>query len=115
MPNNPFSSWINHRRKAARESEIGAEKLQKEISALSPVFERYSLDKVYLFGSVQKLTFHKDSDIDLYVENLEADQFWNLWRDLEESLDHPVDLYYQSDDPVFIEKIKDRGKLIYES
>ena len=37
-----------------------------------------------------------------------------MWHDLEELADHPVDLYCQFDDPVFVEKIKKRGELVYE-
>jgi predicted nucleotidyltransferase len=54
------------------------------------------------------------SDIDIYVEDLEAKRYWDLWRELEELANQPVDLYCQLDDPVFVEKIKKRGELIYE-
>jgi len=110
-----FSSWLSRRQNLVRTRTINAEKIQKEISELKFIFKKYKLKRVYLFGSILNYRSHENSDIDLYVEKLETNQFWNLWRDLEESLDHPVDLYYQSDDPKFIRKIKNRGRLIYES
>ncbi len=79
------------------------------------VFQKYDVKKAYLFGSVLRGYCHESSDLDLYVSPLEAERYWKCLADLSEILGTRVDLYTQSDDPVFVEKIKLRGELIYET
>lgn len=78
------------------------------------IFKKYKINKAYIFGSMKNNFCLPDSDIDLFVEGLEKDDYWKIWHDLEEAVNYPVDLYCQFDDPVFIKKIKERGELIYE-
>ena len=81
----------------------------------TPIFEKYGLKEAYLFGSVLNESCHHYSDVDLYVCPLEAEGYWPCLADLAETLETWVDLYTQSDDPGFVEKIKARGELIYET
>ena len=53
--------------------------------------------------------------IDLYVEGLDPERFWDLRKDLEIQTDESIDLYCESDDSLFIQKIKERGRVIYEA
>lgn len=50
--------------------------------------------RVILFGSLANATWFKmDSDVDVAIEGLAKDAFWDAWRLLEDSIfDHPVDL-----------------------
>jgi predicted nucleotidyltransferase len=82
--------------------------------SLSPLFQRYGIGKAYLFGSTIQGKCRSDSDLDIYVEDLPPEKYWDLLRDLEEKAGQSVDLYCQRDDPAFVNKIKDRGVLIYE-
>lgn len=84
------------------------------VDKLKRVFEKYGIKRAFLFGSVLDQLCMPHSDIDIYVEDIEGKKYWDLWRDLEELANQPVDLYCQLDDPVFVEKIKNRGELIYE-
>jgi predicted nucleotidyltransferase len=55
---------------------------------------RFRAQRVVLFGSLaHKAWFVSDSDVDLAVEGLEGDAFWQAWRLAEEIIgDRPVDL-----------------------
>lgn len=98
-------------RRAASEAKLKEEKLQ----GLSSVFRKHGVSCAYVFGSVHTGSCRRDSDIDLYVEAVTPDDFWKLWRNLETRTGENIDLYCDRDDPVFTRKIKQRGKLIYES
>ena len=55
---------------------------------------RFGAQRVILFGSLAHAAwFTPDSDIDLVVEGLVGDAYWQAWRLLEEIIpDRPVDL-----------------------
>jgi predicted nucleotidyltransferase len=78
-----------------------------------PVFKKYNVQTVYLFGSVAVGSSRHESDIDLYVSGLADDQYWNFRHDLEEAVELPIDLYTEGDNPRFIKKIIARGEKIY--
>lgn len=79
-----------------------------------PVFERYGVDRVVLFGSVREGCSTEGSDVDLLVMPLAAEQYWSFRHDLEEALEVSVDLYTEDDDRDFVRKILERGETIYE-
>ena len=111
----PFSGFIKQREEFIRLCHEEAGRKRKLVDSFRVIFKKYGITKAYLFGSIQKRSCLPHSDIDLYVEFLERHQYWNMWRDLEEMANHPVDLYCQFDDSIFVEKIKRRGELVYES
>jgi len=55
---------------------------------------RYGARRVILFGSLAHAAwFMSDSDVDLVVEGLPSDDYWQAWRVVEEIIgDRPVDL-----------------------
>ncbi|EFK11262.1 nucleotidyltransferase domain protein [delta proteobacterium NaphS2] len=79
-----------------------------------PIFKRYGISKAVLFGSLQHGQCHDRSDIDLLVFSLDTNQYWDFRHDLEQALDYPLDVYTQTDDPVFVQKVLKRGEKIYE-
>ena len=79
----------------------------------TPVFRRYNLQVVYLFGSVASGKSRERSDIDLYVSFLPAGRYWQFRHELEEAVQLPIDLYTDSDDRKFVKKIIDRGEKVY--
>lgn len=111
----PFSGFIRKREKLAELRRAEAEKRKAKVEAFRPVFGRYDIKRAFMFGSVLRGNSTISSDIDLYVEDVSAKDYWKLWRELEETAGRPVDLYCQLDDPVFVQKIRERGKLVYES
>lgn len=67
-----------------------------------------------MFGSVTEERCCNSSDVDILVLPLNKDQYWECLRELEESMEFPVDLYTQDDDVKFVSKILARGKVVYE-
>jgi len=111
----PFAGFVRKRRQLLQSRRAEAKKKERIVAGLSALFEKYKIRKAFLFGSVLRGSSCVSSDIDLYVEEVTGKDYWALWRDLEETANQPIDLYCQLDDPVFVRKIKQRGKLIYES
>lgn len=67
--------------------------LEQVQQAATLVKTRFDASRVILFGSLAHAAwFRSDSDVDLAVEGLEGDTYWQAWRLLEELLDRPVDL-----------------------
>lgn len=110
-----FSKFVRKKAEIERARRAKAKKKQGIVAGLGPVFEKYKIGRAFLFGSVLRGSSHGTSDIDLYVEEVSAEDYWALWRSLEEAAQHPIDLYCQLDDPVFVDKVRKRGKVIYES
>ena len=78
------------------------------------VFVAYGVNRAILFGSVLEDNAEEGSDIDILVSPLPARQYWRFIADLEEALEHPVDVFTQDDDPEFVRKIVERGEIVYE-
>ena len=78
------------------------------------IFIKYQIKKVVLFGSVLENRMGAMSDVDILVDPLSAEDFFSFQCSLEEKLNLPVDLHTMNEDKKFIEKILDRGEVIYE-
>ena len=79
-----------------------------------PVFRKFGIHKVWVFGSVADGRAQENSDIDMLAIPLPADQYWICRRELEHAVSYPIDLYTQDDDPKFTDKVIKRGEIIYE-
>lgn len=110
-----FSDFLQQRHKQARQASLEASRRRRLLKGLGPVFHKYGISRAYAFGSVLTKACRQDSDLDLYVEDLQPEQYWELWKELENQTGERVDLYCQRDEPRFIQKIKERGRLIYEA
>ena len=78
-----------------------------------PVFKKFKIGKVILFGSVLDGRSTTSSDLDVLVMPLKKDDYWIFKHEIEEAVGHPVDLYTQDDDPLFVSKIIARGVVVY--
>lgn len=95
--------------------EKTSERLRCEvISKGMPLFVKFGIKKVVLFGSVVDGRAGEASDIDILVLPLSSDQYWQCRHELEQVVNYPVDLYTQDDDQKFVSKILTRGEVIYE-
>ncbi len=101
-----------HRRDMMRQSEEMMFRIKEKGI---PVFKRYGIRRVILFGSIIRQNLSKFSDLDMLVIPLENERYWDFNRELEGVLKIPLDIYTQNDDPGFVEKIKSRGETIYEA
>jgi predicted nucleotidyltransferase len=68
--------------------------LERVREAAAALKARYGARRVVLFGSLAHAAwFMPDSDVDLAVEGLAGDDYWQAWRLVEEIIgDRPVDL-----------------------
>jgi len=112
-----YYSYLSRREKSRQKriKEFKQEKkelIHKCISDL--IFKFESISEVIIFGSFLSDNFNFDSDIDLYIENIPVEEYYNVRRKLKECIKLDVDLYTQTDNNKFIEKIKNRGEVLYE-
>ena len=68
--------------------------------------QKYNPGKIILFGSLaHKAWFNENSDVDLAVDGLTSDDYWQAWRDVEDIInDRRIDFVDISD---IAEPIKD--------
>ena len=68
--------------------------LERVKEAAAALKERFSVRRVVLFGSLAHAAWYMaDSDIDLAVEGLAAQEYWRAWKLVEEIVqERPVDL-----------------------
>lgn len=68
--------------------------LKRVRNAAATLMTRYGAKRVILFGSLaHEAWYSADSDVDLAVEGLSSDTYWQAWRAVEEIIgDRPVDL-----------------------
>jgi predicted nucleotidyltransferase len=78
-----------------------------------PVFRRFQIEKVFLFGSVLDSRSHEGSDIDILVSPLPRSAYWSFKHEMEETVGFTIDLHTQDDDPKFVRKVIERGEIIY--
>ena len=103
--------WARERASRISRSQIFKQTL---IDKGKPVFEKFGITKVFVFGSVVDNRCNEKSDIDILVLSLPNEKFWIFQHELEEAIGISVDLYTDRDDPTFIKKIILRGECIYE-
>jgi len=84
------------------------------VQSLAPQYPQ--LLRVYLFGSIlSQVSFKPSSDIDLMVEGVSFEESFRLWKELEQKIpEHYVDVRVFEVDNPFCQRIKMKGKVIYE-
>jgi predicted nucleotidyltransferase len=87
-------------------------KLHKSINEIISKFP--TVKKIIVFGSYLTDRFNKKSDLDLYIEEITGEEFYIIKNLLEDSLELDVDIYTQTDSQRFIDKVKERGEILYE-
>ncbi len=102
--------WV---RQTAERSDRSVAFKRQLLQKGTPIFKKYNIRQVYLFGSVASGRCLKISDIDLYVTALPNNLYWQFRHELEEAVQLPIDLYTDRDDRSFVRKIVNRGEKIY--
>jgi predicted nucleotidyltransferase len=89
----------------------------KAVFATAPaIITRYpAIRTAYLFGSILRPgAFRSDSDIDIAIEGGTAEDYFALWRDLQEALpDWFIDLRDLPPNTQFTQRVYETGKKIY--
>ena len=109
------SGFLRRRREIARHAAMEAARKRKSLEGLAPLFRKHHISRAFLFGSIDDGSCRKDSDIDLYVEGIAPETYWDLWRELEQNSGQTVDLYCDRDDPRLVQRAREKGELIYEA
>jgi len=90
-------------------SKIYQQNYSYEIKSLilskgQPVFIKYNIQRVFLFGSIIEGRMKKGSDIDMLVIPLSKKDYWDFQFELEQVTNCSIDLYTQNDDSNFVKK-----------
>jgi predicted nucleotidyltransferase len=102
-----------HQKKIALK-EKERDEILSTLRELSQLWEKYELERVYLYGSMVELSFNKHSDIDIAVEpDLDFENLLKLYTEINRYFKREVDIRLLSEIP-FKEKIRKEGILIYE-
>jgi predicted nucleotidyltransferase len=75
--------------------------------------QEYDVDAVWLFGSTLEDPA-RARDVDLAVEGLAPEQFFDFYGELMDALPKPVDLVDLSKDPPIAPIVREEGIRIYE-
>ena len=72
-----------------------------------------SIRYIILHGSIINNNFRENSDLDIFLQNIPVEVYWDVLRFLNRKIDIEVDLITQDDDPALITLVKKTGKTIY--
>ena len=110
-----FNKFIRNRKDERQARKRRAEK-RKELLLKHgmPLFNKYGIKKVIVFGSAAKGFSRESSDLDIIVMPLDAQSYWDFRFELEEAPGFPLDLYTETDDPRIIQKAISSGDVVYE-
>lgn len=110
-----FTSLKQKWKKAKQDRHVRSGDVKKRLlEDGQDIFKEFKIKKVILFGSVRDNRMGAASDVDILVDPLAMDQFFNFQCRLEDKLNLTVDLHTMNEDRQFIEKILKRGEVIYE-
>lgn len=110
----------NFRIRVKRELEENRECRRNALGDVERI-KRYLADdigvkEIYLFGSITREDFRKDSDIDIAISGFDERKFFSIWSKLDEFTDFNVELVDLDErDDFFRQQIRERGKRIYGS
>lgn len=84
---------------------------------VSPIAEKYGVDRVYLFGSVARGDYNEDSDYDFCIDRGKIRSISVLsefFQDLRDAVGREIDMVTtKSVEPEFLNKILTEGVIVY--
>ena len=90
------------------------EEVKSGLKSLTSIWQKYKIQKVYLYGGFSDLGFHEYSDIDIAIEtDMGYEEFLRLFSELNRHFRREVDVRLLSELP-FKEEVVKEGILIYE-
>ncbi|MEW6379028.1 MAG: nucleotidyltransferase domain-containing protein [bacterium] len=90
------------------------DKIVSGLQALTMIWRKYQLDRVFLYGSLADLTFHRGSDIDLAIEpEVGFEEQLRLYSEINRHFKREVDVRLLKELP-FSEKVIREGIVVYE-
>lgn len=115
MPVNLADVATSWRRREAERTERAAERARRLLallpSARALLVDRHRARAVYVFGSLASGTCHERSDLDLAVDGLPSDRYFDALADLMTLVGGPVDLVRLEEAPETLRaRIRDEGR-----
>jgi predicted nucleotidyltransferase len=108
----PFPTPILDRTLAARRQQNERQRLatcDRVLAWLDAVGQQYGIDRAYLFGSLTRpYRFTERSDVDVAVEAIDSESFFQAMAELSEQVEREVDLVELSKCP-FADRIRQQG------
>jgi len=74
---------------------------QKDLEKAISIFKRYGCTEVYIFGSLAKGSFSKNSDMDFAVKGLKKGEYYKVGALLNMEMEHNFDLIKLDTDDSF--------------
>jgi uncharacterized protein len=87
------------------------DEITKLIQKATDVLKSFGAKEIYLFGSIAKGTYSKDSDIDLAVSGLPPEKFFPAVGQIHNALKREIDLIDLDELNPFGEYLKSHGEL----
>jgi predicted nucleotidyltransferase len=94
---NGWKAFIGNKSSSLQLSEMQLIQRDKLLSLVNQTANmlktKYNASKIILFGSLaHKAWFNENSDVDLAVEGLPSDNYWQAWREIEDIItDRKID------------------------
>lgn len=86
----------------------------KIIRDLANLWEKYNVERVYLYGSIARLKTHNHSDIDIALEgDIDYRQLLRLYGEVDKHFSREIDIRILDELP-FKDTIKEKGVMAYE-
>ncbi len=99
-----------HQQKQQQEFDQTAKKLK----ALTHIWSKYKIKRVYLYGSVTCGKVHRESDIDIALEgDINYQQLLTLFGEVDRHFSREIDIRNLEELP-FKEAVKEKGVVVYE-
>lgn len=108
-------SFLKRIEEEKRRNKERRNKALKDIERIKKYLaEEAKVREIYLFGSILKDNFGKNSDIDIAVGGLRDKEFFPVYAHLDNFTDFPIELVdLDEKDNFFRREIRKRGKKIY--
>ncbi len=110
-------AFLSRQQRALEQHEALRQNALQAVHSVAPsVIAKYqTVTAAYLFGSILRPgAFQADSDIDIALEGVSAEDYFALWRELEEALpDWLIDLRDLPLDQHFAKRVRNTGEKIY--
>lgn len=85
-----------------------------KLEELDFIFEKYGIERVYLYGAFADMTFHKYSDIDIAIEpEIPFEHLLQIYSEIDRYFNREIDLRLLREIP-FSEKVRGKGVIVYE-
>ena len=100
------------REKAAKQKEF--ESIVLACEKLQGIWEKYNVQKVFLYGSVIDGSFTETSDIDIAIDvRIDYDAFLKLYSEVDICFHRDIDIRLLEELP-FSKGIREKGVIVYE-